>query len=413
MAWTYNLLNDDTTLQLNDGSDYRVMEFSSPPPNRRMAISTSLLKDGGDLIERRFDNRIVTLSLHILSTSQDDLIANINAINDLLERGAEYTISGLNSQLILRRQWDNATNTTDFDVLEGVLTLPEGTVPHLLHTQMVRAELRLLCRPFATGADETIENYVADPSFEVAGTALADWTEASSGPPTGSTSRVTTDAKYGSASLEISITAGSSGEYYERNQIIADADGDETWSFSAWVYAPTLTQSKVEIVVVETGGSASTYKSTAITSTNAAYTQVSIANQTLTTGVTAVTLSCRVEATGSSPSATVRFDGVMAVQATSVPTAWASGHSVANHGDDDGQAHINYLDIEDIPGDLPALLQVKATEGEEVRDSLGWTNSRTWFRKKKTEGHDSHCVGTSLDLEAQGEISEHFYQAVT
>ena len=173
------LLNDDTTLDINDGTNYSARSLTAPVPPRRTATGgANLYRHGSDIQERVFQNRSVTVTLRINGTNQDNLIANINAINALLERAAEYTTSGMGSQVKLRRKWNNATNQQDFYVLDGSLQIgDEFSQVHAVNDVIATATLTLTCEPFAYGAEESIENYVADPGFEVAGTALADWTQ--------------------------------------------------------------------------------------------------------------------------------------------------------------------------------------------------------------------------------------------
>ena len=112
MAWTLQLLNDDTTLDLNDGTAYSGRPgFLAPPPPVRVAQGgANLFRHGSDIRERVYANRTVTAVVRIHGTSQDNLIANILAVNNLLERAAEYTTTGLGSQVKLRRKWEGATN---------------------------------------------------------------------------------------------------------------------------------------------------------------------------------------------------------------------------------------------------------------------------------------------------------------
>ena len=247
MTWTVQLLNDDTTLNLNDGSAYTARPgFLAPLPARRFATGgANLFRHGSDIQERVYRNRVVTVTLRIHGTSQDNLIANINAINALLERAAEYSTTGIGSQVKLRRKWEGATNQLDFHVLEGILSIgDEFASAHAVNTTIATASLRLTCKPFAYGAEETIDNYVADPGFEIAGTALADWTESKTA--TGTTARDTSVKKNGNASLKLTMTnSGGSGQVIERNQVLADVDAGEVWSFQCWVRVDALSNAKV------------------------------------------------------------------------------------------------------------------------------------------------------------------------
>jgi len=367
MAWTYTLRTDDsgTVLALNDGTNYSVQQdgFNAPAPARRMAVGgQSLFRHGADLLERVYENRVVNLRLWIMGSSRDNLITNINAINAALERAAEYAAFGLGSQLLFRRQWDSATNASDFHVLEGVLTLEGETTTLHAKNNRIAAVLHLLCKPFVLGSAITASNYVFDPSFEIAGTALADWTENITA--TGTTARSTAQAKYGTASLLLTMTnSGASGQVVERTQVLTDVDAAEVWSYSAWINFTALSNAKAVLVALYNDGGATqvTVERTTVTS---GWVQITLANQTVPAGATQVTLKLRLESTASSATGTLYFDGAMAVLASSVPEIFVSGRDVYNHYDDDGQAHINYVDIYGVPGDLPALCQIKLTENE-------------------------------------------------
>jgi len=88
-------------------------------------------------------------------------------------------------------------------------------------------------------------------------------------------------------------------------------------------------------------------------------------NNTVPGSVTQVTLRIRLEATAGSATGIVYVDDVIAVLASAVPVAWASSRSITNHLADDSQATTNYIDIEDVPGDMPAELQLTVTEAQD------------------------------------------------
>jgi hypothetical protein len=364
MAWTLSLQNDDTTINLNDGTTYTALSpFNAPVPPRRTSVGgRNMSRHGSDVTNRVFNNRTVTFTVLISGTSQDNLIANINAIHSLLERASEYAISGLGSQVILRRKWENATNQVDFHVLDGLLTIgDEFAVTHRINTK-VAGVITLLCEPFAYGAEETIQNFVLDSGFELAGTALADWTESKTA--TGTTARDTSVKKDGLASLKLTMTdSGGSGQVIERNQVLADVDAGEVWSFQCWVRVDALSNAKV---VMELDYNTGTDVEVATTTVNASsFVKLTANNNTVPGSVTQVTLRLRLEATAADATGVVYIDNVIAVLASAVPTAWVSSASIANHQADDSQATSNYIDIEDIPGDMPAELQVRIQEGQD------------------------------------------------
>ena len=386
MAWALSLQNDDTTINLNDGTSYTALSpFNAPVPPRRTSLGgRNMSRHGSDVTNRVYNNRTVTVTVLISGTSQDNLIANINAIHSLLERASEYAISGLGSQVILRRKWENATNQVDFHVLDGLLTIgDEFAVTHRVNTKAVGV-LNLLCEPFAYGAEETIQNFVLDAGFELAGTALADWTESKTA--TGTTARDTSVKKDGLASLKLTMTdSGGSGQVIERNQVLADVDAAEVWSFQCWVRVDALSNAKV---VMELDYNTGTDVEVSTTTVNASsFVKLTANNNTVPGSVTQVTLRLRLEATAADATGTVYIDNVIAVLASAVPTAWASSHTLGNHSEDSSQAQTNYIDLQDIPGDVPALLQVRVLENDS-HDEF-WAGARHASRQ-----HDALSVLT-------------------
>ena len=403
MAWTLQLLNDDTTLNLNDGSAYSARQgfLAPPPPTRTARGGASLLRHGSDITERVYANRLVGVVLRIHGTSQDNLISNINAINSLLERGVEYTTTGLGSQLILRRKWEGATNQVDFHVLSGTLSLGDEFGPvHSQNTTFASATLQLTCKPFAYGAEETIENYVLDPGFDVAGTALADWTERKTA--TGTTARDTSVKKDGNASLKLVMTdSGGSGQVIERFQTLGDVDATEVWSFQCWVRVDELTNCKVVMELDYDSGTDTEHSTTTVNASS--FVKLTANNQTAPGGAGDVDLRIRLEATAADATGVVYIDNVIAVLASAVPVAWASSRSIANHYDDAAQAHTNYIDIHDVPGDIPAMLQVRIAEAQS-HDEF-WAGARHGSRQYDDlwfEGAD----GTANVIETMSNLDE-------
>ena len=146
----------------------------------------NLFRNGEDLLARTYGNRQVTVDLQIRGTNATALGTAVTDIWNLLRRAEEWSKDGVGTQVQLRYGWDGAAGTVAFNILEGALDLGADLhgPPLLQNTRVRHAQLELLCEPFAVGTAETISNYIADPSFEIAGSALADWT-ASDGTGTG------------------------------------------------------------------------------------------------------------------------------------------------------------------------------------------------------------------------------------
>lgn len=401
MAWTYNLKNDTTTLNLNDGTAYKVLSngFSAPVPSRRRSFGgENLFRHGGDLIHRRYSNRQITIRLQILGSTRDDVVTNVQNLQSLLEDAALFATQEIGSQVELVRQWDSATNTTTFKVLDGVLDVRdlESAPAFTLNTDIVGAELRLTCEPFAKGPSETLSNYVYDPSFEIAGTPLADWTTVTSGNHTvGTNARSTDRAKYGDASLLVEITDSSgSGDTGQQATDITAAP-DDVWSVSTWLYIESLTgNADAELHLLWVGNGATISTNTGSSTPTGEWVKLSLENRTAPSSTTALRISVFARTAASSESIKVYFDGVYADKVASLPTAWASTRTISDRVDDDSQeGGVNYVDVYDVPGDLSALAQYRITPA----DREMWTGVQTGERIGNVatfEGEDNDLFQT-------------------
>ena len=177
--WAITLGDGTTTLTLTDGTNYNVLldGFRAPLPAPRASWGGgNLFRDGGVLNERRYSNRTIILSLLIKGTSANNLVANERALYQAIERAKLFVTRGIGAQWQLTVQRPSETKSIKFDVLDGSLDI--GTRLEFLSASsplVLGASLSLICKPFGLGTAETIENWCEDPSFEVAGTALADW----------------------------------------------------------------------------------------------------------------------------------------------------------------------------------------------------------------------------------------------
>ncbi|MDO8616533.1 MAG: hypothetical protein Q7T33_12495, partial [Dehalococcoidia bacterium] len=166
-------------LQLSDGTDsldlrvdpYTILEggLQMPcPPHRQVLGGSGLFHDGADLVDVKLENREITISLRILSTTTDGLSAAVAALNRMLQAARDYATKGIGAQVTLDYAWDGATTTVHFDVLDGALDMPPSleTKPLLDNFIVYDATLRLTCKPYALGDDITLENYGLNPHFD-------------------------------------------------------------------------------------------------------------------------------------------------------------------------------------------------------------------------------------------------------
>jgi hypothetical protein len=221
MAWIFQLENAATSLSLNDGTTYKIMPqgFDAPPPVLRATYAGvgNMFRAGSRLVRQSYENRTVTLGIQVAGATTNALATNVEAIETYLRKAAEFSSLAMGSQVKLKYQWDGASSPVYFHVLTGTfspLVLSQHTEMLTLNTKLMNATLSLVCEPFAFGAQQTIQNYVRNASFETAGTALGDWTQAVTA--TGTTARSTTSSKFGDASLLLTMTnSGGSGQVIE------------------------------------------------------------------------------------------------------------------------------------------------------------------------------------------------------
>ena len=369
MAWSIQLENSSTTLNLNDGSAFKVLtngiEAQAPTLRTSFSGDGNLFRSGSRLVKQAYNNRVVSISLQVFGSSSDTLATNVELLEAFLRRAYEFTTSGLGSQVKLKYQWDSATNPVYFHVLTGTfeaLSSEQHGAAMQVNKDLVGARLNLICEPFAYGSQESIENYVRNANFEIAGTDLADWTENKTA--TGATTRDTTQAKYGASSMKLAMTnSGGSGQVIERTQTLADVDAGEVWSFGVWIHLTALSNSKAGLVLLYNDGSATTTTSYRTTTTSD-WTLLSLENQTVPSGAGQVIIKLRLEATASSATGTCFVDAVTAVQATSLSSTFVTSYEVANSLEDAGQLFTNYMDVYNVAGEVPATCQIYATENE-------------------------------------------------
>ncbi len=369
MAEVIQLIDGTTTVDLNDGTSHTTQSFIAPPPAIK-AIRAGVpnpYRMGSDLVRQGYRNRNVTMALRLHGATRDTLATQINDVEKMLRKASEWSQHRYGAQVQLKWTPSGATNSVFFNVVTGTFNpFTLGITPEIsVNEQMTGRLLALECEPLAVGTQETVENYLLDPNFEVAGTALADWSDDITA--TGTAARDTTEAKYGSASLKLVMTNSSgSGENVGQTQSIGDADAAEVWSFAIWAKVNALSNCKLVLDVVETNGSA-TY-TVEITAPNSGFVQILIENKTLNSGTTAVVFKPHLESEASSATGTCFVGGCYAIQAASIPKTWISSRFVKNHYADDAQASVNNIDIHDVPGDVRAGLQIIAAENEAHTD---------------------------------------------
>ncbi len=405
MAWIFQLTNSDKTVDLNDATSHAVLKngFQAPPPGLRTTFAGvgNLFRSGARLQAHAYENRTVLLEIEVQGSSTDVLATNVQDVHNMLRRAVEFAQFGFGSQVQLKFQWNSATTPVFFNVLTGTFdAVGPGShgVELVVNTRLQRRRLVLVCEPFAVGSQETVENHLRDAGIEVAGTALADWTEDATS--TGTSARDTGRRVEGAASLKLVMTDSLSGGEHESRYQERTAAAAEAWSVG--VYADFTALSNTVAVLHAQFRDATgplLEEEDLIDTVNTNAEQLKIENMVAPTGTTLIRYWLELRATDVDATGTLYYDQCIAVKATTVPVAWASGREVMNHFDDNGQLHINYLDLEDIPGDEVAALQIKATENE--AHTGFWCGNRHAGRQRDAgifhEGEGFAGLGTVSD----------------
>ena len=415
MAWTFKLTDGTTTVDLNDGTNtfINLDGFYAPPPRRNMSLTgANLFRHGADVIYRSYENRQVTVGIDLKGTDATALGTKIGDIWDILRKADEYSVGRVGTQVQLEYQWDGGVKPIYFNILEGVLDLGRSFHgPYLSQgTRARNAVVELLCEPFAVGTVETIENYLDNPSFEMNGVSLAagtvaDWSKTDGN---GTTNRDTTKSKYGTASAKTVRTDGvdDNGIYVEF--VGTEFTANDNIGLSVWAYFEKGVSGMEVRAHVEFKDSGGVLKSTAaatLDTTGTAFAQLKIEGTTVEPSAGTGTVRVNLLINGGDGTGTVFWDGALVVKAAAIPNAWVSGRDVRNHHDDNGQQHINYVDIYDVPGDVSAPMQVKALAVDD-QDEF-WAGARHAGKQKDAninlEGED--FAGGGWALHTTGDLS--------
>jgi len=394
VATTIQLIDGTNTVDLNDGSAFSVQQdgLQAPVPalktifggDRNLSRAGARIKRGGP-----HQNRIVTVWVDVLGSSNDVLATNVQSVEAQLRRAQEFAAFGLGAQMQLKLQWNSATNAVFFNVLTGTFDAlgPNAHGPnYAVNTRLNRRRLDLICEPYAVGTQESLENLLDNAAFELGSTAAADWTDQNL---TAAAETTITDGRAKAAK----ITANASGAVPRREQAVTVVTAT-AYHFSIRIRGASGNNQSWQIRAVS-GGNSDTQ---AITSND------SFAWYTVNLTSDGTTLTVYIETTGSvTDTDDILYLGKSYVgTGSSRTTAWVSGRDVKNHWageDDDAQASTKRIDIEDIPGDVPAGLQVKAAENE-IHTKL-WLGARHVGRQRDAglwhEGEDLAGLGTVSD----------------
>jgi hypothetical protein len=146
------------------------------------------------------------------------------------------------------------------------------------------------------------------------------------------------------------------------SQVIADADGGETWSFGIEYKMTAMTNCAVAIYAIETDGDANSFflLSTRTTVQNG-WTKAQILNQTLSAGTTAVTFMAIITTSDANASGTLWVRKAIAIQDDAFPVG---DDGVRMFWGSEVTTSPATLPLENIPGDVDAQVFMQVIAGE-------------------------------------------------
>ena len=390
MAYTIKLYDGTTTIDLHDGTTYKVEEggFTCPPPSRHQAWSgASHFRDGTDLVEQHYNNRTVTVLVQIIGTDEDTLATAIQDVEQMLERAKDYSAYGIGTNVELQYAWDGATTTVYFDVITGSLDLGRFQTIYLDKHHMVRsAIITLTCKPFARGAEVVLSNYLRNPGFELwTGGVPDEWTLQNI---TATEDTDAADVHQGDSSC-ILLGAGGAAVSYAWQAINGwNVPLVKIYTFDLWVRIVAGVGAEVQQISIE-DGVAETFSGAIPKDGDWHFVTVT---RPLNPGAT----HCHVRIYYDTGASGQQLD-VMHVDQGGVwsyadctpdyfPAAgWVSGRELTNRCDQSAGAgyenFINYLDTYEIPGDVPAALKVYVEEVDATNEM--WVMQTTRHDKEE------------------------------
>ncbi len=159
-----------TTITLWEDADnnYKIRPrgLSMPAPAVKASYVSNPFLDGGKLAAASYDNRVITMVLHLMGTSHTDLKSRIRAIQRRLNDAEKRTLLGYGDLVYLEYQWgDTDGESIYFDVLRGDFQMvSDFSIRMLDNFFVIDAPLTLVCKPFGRYANQdftqtVLENY--------------------------------------------------------------------------------------------------------------------------------------------------------------------------------------------------------------------------------------------------------------
>jgi hypothetical protein len=149
-------------LNLNDEATWWVRSFDAPPPRKRRSVATNAMRDGGYVSSSTYDMRVLTLTLDMRKTTQDDAATELQKLARILDKPS-----------ILEYKPDTATSPVFFKVYPSDLA---AVVDMYASTAYRQLTIELLAEPFAVGIRTSISAGTVvntSPYFDIASASIA------------------------------------------------------------------------------------------------------------------------------------------------------------------------------------------------------------------------------------------------
>lgn len=353
-------------------------------------FAESAIRSGASIISRFWRNRQVIIPFMVQGATQDDLEDRIRTLNLLLRKASDYWIKNWGNRVTLRYRKPNATTLSYLDVFHGRVRFPHDR--RVGSRLIADGTLELTCSYyFYPGSNYTLRNFCQNPSFEEGSAPGDSWTEENGADVT--TALDTTIYKYGLQSLKMItvLDAGNdTGAYSDTITVTASTN----YYVQAWGYHNT--GDKVSLEVWDNSNSSWITLSTDVCWDDADDTWYKRGvGFTTPISCVAIIIYIHVESGDSSAGATFYLDGVYLGPGSTAPVGWASCLALQNHWDT-GADDINYIDFEDIPGDIPARTEMVITPATGKDD---YTRLQAFTRSREAAGFRIGSGGSVYEAE--------------
>lgn len=132
-----------TRLDVNDGAQWTVRDFSAPPPRLRRSAVSNAMTDGAYVSSSSYDARTLFLEIDLITTTQDAGATELQKLARELDRSTNYLMyqpNALTKPVFFKTWRSDFTDVVDVRVVGAYR----------------RLSVELLAEPFALGLQETI-----------------------------------------------------------------------------------------------------------------------------------------------------------------------------------------------------------------------------------------------------------------